>query len=217
MHWLKTALASSALVAAGAACAGPEQDLVLAAKMDDVTTVTRLLAKGLSANVVDPVSGESLLLLALREDSQRVVKQLVAAPDLGLDLAAPNGNTALMMAAYKRNRPAVEALLARGAAVNQSGWTALHYAAAGGDAEIVRLLIKAGANLNARAIADITPLMMAAREGQEQAADALLRAGADANAVNSEGLHAGQVADKADKPRIARMIAPYLKKAKAAN
>jgi hypothetical protein len=200
------------LLASSPAWGGVEQDFALAARLDDVTTVRKLLAKGVSPNTIDPISGESVLLLALREGSQRVVDALAVARDLQLELQAPNGNTALMMAAFKANKPAVQALLARGAAVNRPGWAPLHYAAAGGDAGITELLIKRGADLNARAVAGFTPLMMAAREGQEEAVRVLLRAGADATLANSEGLNAAQMAQRADKPRIAAAIAPYLKK-----
>lgn len=202
----------SGVLASAGVLAGVEQDFALAARMDDVNTVGKLLVGGASPNTIDPVSRESVLLLALREGSQRVIDVLVKAKDLQLEQQAPNGNTALMMAAFKRNQVAVEALLARGAAVNRPGWSPLHYAAAGGDPDITRILIKRGADLNARAVAGFTPLMMAAREGQEEAVDVLLRAGADAKLTNSEGLHAAQMAEKADKPRIAAAIAPYLRK-----
>lgn len=200
------------LTSAAPALAADDQALALAARLDDVSTVRKLLGQGASPNTIDPVSRESLMLLALREGSQRVIDELVKAKDLQLEQQAPNGNTALMMAAFKRNRAAVEALLARGAAVNRAGWAPLHYAAAGGDADITRILIDRGAALNARAVAGITPLMMAAREGQEEAVAVLLRAGADARLTNSEGLNAAQVAEKADKPRIAAAIKSYLNK-----
>lgn len=204
-------LLAGALAGANA-WAGMEQDFALAARMDDVNTVGKLLVNGASPNTIDPVTRESVLLLALREGSQRVIDLLVKAKDLDLEQQAPNGNTALMMAAFKRNQAAVEALLARGAALNRPGWAPLHYAAAGGDPEITGILVTRGADLNARAVAGFTALMMAAREGHEEAAEVLLRAGADPKLTNSEGLNAAQMAEKADKPRIAAAIARYLKK-----
>lgn len=205
---------SGALVAVSlnSAVAGTEHDFALAAKLDDVTTVKKLLAKGVNPNTVDPVSGESVLLLALREDAARVIDELTGAKGLQLEQPAPNGNTALMMAAFKRNKAAVDKLLARGAAVNRPGWSPLHYAAAGGDPDITALLVARGANINARAVAGITPLMMAAREGQEDAVMVLLRAGADATLVDSAGANALQLAEKADKPRIVQALASHPKK-----
>jgi ankyrin repeat protein len=104
-----------------------------------------------------------------------------------------------MMAAYKRNRDAAEALLARGAAVNRAGWTPLHYAAASGDEDIARLLIKRGAKIDAvspPASGSYTPLMMAAREGQPDMAVFLSASGANPKLKNAEGLTAAEIAAK---------------------
>jgi ankyrin repeat protein len=104
-----------------------------------------------------------------------------------------------MMAAFKRNRPAAEALVARGAAVNRPGWTPLHYAAASGDEDIARLLIKRGARVDAvspPASGSYTPLMMAAREGHPDMVDFLTRQGANPALRNSEGLTAAQLAER---------------------
>ncbi|MFP5394112.1 MAG: ankyrin repeat domain-containing protein [Gammaproteobacteria bacterium] len=195
-----------AWLAALPAQADPLRDLVLAAQLDDASGIDKLLRRGVSPNAIDPVTGESVLLLALREGSQRAIDRLLAAPDLQTELAAPNGNTALMMAAFKRNRRAVETLLARGAQVNRAGWSPLHYAAAAGDADIARLLLEHGARIDALAPGDLTPLMLAAREGQDEAVTTLLRAGADVSLRSGEGLNAAQIAVRADKRRIATLI-----------
>jgi ankyrin repeat protein len=115
-----------------------------------------------------------------------------------------NGNTALMMAAFKRNRAAAEALIARGAAVNRAGWTPLHYAAASGDEAIARLLIKRGAKIDAvspPASGAYTPLMMAAREAHPDMVAFLTEQGANPKLTNSEGLTAAQIAEKASATR----------------
>ena len=120
-----------------------------------------------------------------------------------------NGNTALMMAAYKHNKPAAEALIAKGAAVNRPGWTPLHYAAASGDNDIARLLLAHGARLDAQsppASGKFTPLMMAAREGHEDTAVFLLGQGADPKLKNGEGLTAAEIARRADHADIAAAL-----------
>jgi len=129
-----------------------------------------------------------------------------AAPGIDLEARSANGNTALMMAAYKHKREAVDALLAKGAKVNQSGWTALHYAASAGDLPIMKILLDREAVVDALAPADITPLMFAAREGQEGAVKLLLSWGADASLKSGHGWTAVQFAQAADKPGVVAII-----------
>ena len=60
--------------------------------------------------------------------------------------------------------------------------TPLHLAAWAGHAELVQLLIDAGARVNAQATDDITPLHFAAQNGHEKVCKALLKARARVNA-----------------------------------
>lgn len=197
--------------AAGAATPAQLSAFFRSVQLDDVSTVRNMLATGsVSVNALNPVGGDSGLILALREDASRVATVLLADPAIELELNAPNGNTALMMAAFKHNTALVRALLAKGAMVNRPGWTALHYAAASGDDEITGLLLEHHAAINAEAPANMTPLMIAAREGHESSVRLLLRAGADARLKNSEGSTAAQIALLADKPRIVAALAAHL-------
>lgn len=192
------------------AWADPVRDLVVAAQLDSPGAVQKLLAAGLSPNTVDPLSGEPVVQVALREDANQVVDVLVAAKDFDPERMAPNGNTALMLAAFRHNRHAVLALLARGAKVTRPGWTALHYAAASGDAEIAAILINRQAAINAESPSQLTPLMIAAREGHPDVVDMLLRAGANARLKNNENLTASQIAVRAGMPGIAATIDKFL-------
>jgi ankyrin repeat protein len=203
---LRGTLLCLVLAIATPACADPVRDLVVAAQLDSAGAVKKLLAKGLSPNTIDPLSGEPVVLVALREDATHAFKVLVEAPDFDTELMAPNGNNALMLAAFKRNQPAVLDLLAKGAKVSRPGWTALHYAAASGDVEIATILLDRQAPINAASPSQLTPLMMAAREGQLPVVKLLLAKGADARLRNNERLTASQIALRADKPAIAAVI-----------
>lgn len=177
-----------------------------AVQLDDAKTVNAMVGSVVNANQPNPIGGDTGLVMALREDAMEVFKAFLAHPGTNLEAKAANGNTPLMMAAFKRNRPAVEALLAKGARVNQPGWTALHYAAAAGDDEIVRLLLARGARVDAVSPASsggYTPMMMAAREGHDDTALVLIAHGADRSRKNTEGLTAVQIAEGAGKTRVA--------------
>src|ERR1700739_813342 len=105
-------------------------DYFRAVQMDNVGVIRKVLARGLDPNIREPERGETGLIVAMRYDSMNTLKLLLAQPGIQIEAKAPNGNTARMMAAFRENKPAVLALLAKGAQVNQPGWTALHYAAA---------------------------------------------------------------------------------------
>ena len=67
------------------------------------------------------------------------------------------------------------------------GWTPLHWAAAKGNAEAIRRLMAAGADVNAKTNGGWTPLHRAADLGQLAAIKVLLAAGADVNAKANNG------------------------------
>lgn len=216
--WLRLgALVMSAAAVSGAphAAAAPGKDDAVtffrAAQLNDAGRIKPLLARGLDPNVREPERGETGLIVALRNDAMNVFDLLLAQPKLNLDAQASNGNTALMMAAFKNNKPAVEKLIAKGAQVNRPGFTALHYAAAAGAIDILRYLLEQHAYIDAESPTKVTPLMLAAREGQEQAVKVLLEEGADAT-LRDAGFHltAAEMAEKADKPWIAEAIRQHL-------
>ena len=208
--------AVSVLVAAagGAVAAAPPTDKQVssffrAVQMDDASTVRKMVGTVVNANELNPLGGEPALVLAIREGSTAVVQDLLAHPGTDLERKAVNGNTALMMAAFKRDGDTVRALLDKGAKVNQPGWTALHYAAASGDAAIAQLLIERGGKLDAlspRPSGAVTPLMMAAREGQDGIVRLLLAKGANAGLKNTEGFTAAQLAKQAGYDKLAGLL-----------
>jgi ankyrin repeat protein len=187
-----------------------EVDFFRAAQLNNTSGIKKLLARGLSPNLREP-GGETALIVAMRYEAYGVAQLLMDQPGIDLEAKAPNGNTALMMAAFRQNKEAVLDMIKRGAQVNQKGWTALHYAAAAGSTEITQLLLDHYAYIDAEAPSGMTPLMIAAREGQEKVVELLLEQGADATLIDG-GFHltAAEFATKADKPWIAKTINAHL-------
>jgi ankyrin repeat protein len=200
-------------IAPGMAFAGAYEDFFRAVRSDNDLTVRSLLTRGLDPNLIEPERGDSGLILALRSGAMRVFEVLMAARNIDLELKSGNGDNALMIAAFTGNRPAVEALLAKGAEVNRTGWTPLHYAAAIGNNDIVRLLLDKSAYIDAESPNRTTPIMMAARDGHILTVKLLLDEGADATLKNDLGMTAIDFARKHNHMDIAEGLTFRLKKA----
>ena len=193
--------------------AGAYEDYFQAVKLDNAAGVRSLLQRGFDPNTVEAERGDSGLILALREEAMHVFEVLLDAPNVNLEIKARNGDTALMIAAFKANQPAVEALLTKGAEINQPGWAALHYAATSGNNDIVQLLLDHFAYIDAESPNKTTPLMMAARSGHILTVKLLLEEGADATLKNDAGMTAIDFANKFNHKDIAEGLTYRLKKA----
>jgi len=104
----------------------------------------------------------------------------------------PERPSPLMKAVQDEDVAAVQRLLAEGADVNDGGesqgnWTPLQGAVIRGNAQIVKILLDRGANLNVRDKYGHTPLHDAAFGGHADVAGLLLEKGADVNAKNRMG------------------------------
>ena len=158
--------------------AGSFEDFFIYLRNDNAGGVTELLNRGFDPNTKNE-EGQPGLTVAMQERSLQAARALLAAPATDVNALNAAGESALMMAALKGDMDGATMLLERGAQVNKSGWTPLHYAATGPEPRLVRLLIDRGAELNARSPNGTTPLMMAAQYGAEDSVNLLLERGAD--------------------------------------
>ncbi|MEP6496059.1 MAG: ankyrin repeat domain-containing protein [bacterium] len=106
-------------------------------------------------------------------------------------IPATSGDAPIADAAMRGDSAQVRALVKQGADVNAAqgdGMTALHWAAMRGEVDEAKMLIFAGARLDAATRnGNYTPLHLAARAGKPAVIKALLQAGAAPNAVTTSG------------------------------
>jgi ankyrin repeat protein len=107
-----------------------------------------------------------------------------------------------MLAALNGDMDMVQLLISKDAEVNKKGWAPLHYAAANGHDDIVKLLLDHSAYVDAGSPNGTTPLMMAARGGHISTVKLLLDNGADLNVKNQIGMNALDFAKQYKEPDV---------------
>ncbi len=187
--WVRFVAYLIAVTAISPAWSGSYDDFFMAIIRDDASQLRELLAQGMDPNTRDP-NGMPAIAVAVRRESPRAFDILLAAPQLDPDAMNASGETALMLTALAGEVEASRKLLARGARVQQPGWSPIHYAASGPSTEIARLLLDRGASVDALAPNGTTPLMLAARHAPEATVDLLLQRGADPRRRNQRDLQA---------------------------
>lgn len=197
-------------VGLSSANAGSYEDFFSAIKQDDAKTVKALLARGFDANTPDP-KGLNGLYLALREPALKTAQVLIDWPKTDVNVLNPKGESALMLAALKGHQEQAEKLIKKGADVNKTGWTPLHYAASSGHVAMISLLLENSAYIDAESPNRTTPLMMAAMYGTPAAVKLLLQEGADTQLKNQQGLTALQFAQRANRSDAAEAIAASIR------
>ena len=184
------------LLAAGATANGTDRSgetvLMAAVRSGSVDAVTALVEAGADVNAADPQLGHSVLMLAVRSDNAPIVKLLLtrgakfdARTRVGAKPAArpPGAGGGSHGVGIVRSGvpPQGEQLPTPG------GMTPLLYAARDGSFDAARVLIEAGADLNAADPNGMTPLMMAITNGKIPVAQLLVDKGADVRAADWYG------------------------------
>jgi ankyrin repeat protein len=175
----------------------------------DAALVTQLLAAGADATARNDYGSTPMSEAAIRGDVS-ILRALLAA-HADVDSANADGQTALMILARTSNVAAAELLIAHGAQVNaRERWrnqSALMWATAESQPAMVRLLLKHGAVVDQRSLVNnwarqvtseprmqarpsggFSPLLYAARAGCLECAQLLIKAGADPNLTDPDGV-----------------------------
>jgi len=201
------------VLAATGVRAGSFDDFFSAARTDNESAMVNLAFRGFDLNTPNE-TGESGLLVALRQGSLKVADFLLQQDSVDVEARNKAGESPLMMAALKGRLPQARRLIERRAEVNKPGWTPLHYAASDpgeNSADMVRLLLKHFAYIDADSPNKTTPLMMAARYGTDAVVKLLLEEGADPLLRNEQGLSAIDFARAASRPASVELIAAQVR------
>ena len=193
--------------------AGAYEDFFAAARSDNESTMVALALRGFDLNTRDE-KGETGLLIALRRGSLKVAHFLLKQNVVAVEARNLQGESPLMMAALKGHLAQAQRLIQRGAEVNKPGWTPLHYAASNPEPvslAMVRLLLEHHAYIDAESPNKSTPLMMAARYGQDPVVQLLLEEGADPLLRNEQGLSAIDFARQVGRAASVELIAKQVR------
>jgi ankyrin repeat protein len=143
-------------------------------------------------------------------DADRLHELLHVDPAL-VDARSPDDATALHFAAFFTQPETATLLVEHGADVHAvsptfGNVTPLHSAAAGGSAEIVHLVLAAGADANARQNGGFTALHAAAQNGDVAMARDLLDNGAEVDPATEDGRTALAIADEQGHDEVAALL-----------
>jgi uncharacterized protein len=153
-------------------------------------SATLLLGVALLASAAPAAeTADPSLVDAARQGDRQAVRSLLER-GAKVDVAGPDGMTALVWAAHRDDTEMAALLLRAGAdvkAANDYGATALYAAAANAGPAIAAMLLAAGADPDSHLLSGETPLMEAAERGNLETLRVLLSHGANPNSREANG------------------------------
>ena len=162
--------------------------LMGAAYKGKVQVVKSLIERGADPSLMDNRGWNSLHVAANGGDADII--DLIHTQVPNIESKTGDGCTPLMIAAFNSKLHAVKWFLEKGATAtlkDKAGWNALHFAAEGGDTDIIDLIHTHLLNIESKTSQGRTPLMMAARGGKLQAVKWFLEKGATVNCDDNNG------------------------------
>ena len=182
--------------------------LINATRFGFADLVPLLLQHNADVNSVD-MGHWTPLMYAAWTDSADLVKTFVA-KGAKLEAGDSEGLTPLGIAAQNHKVKALDALLEAGADVSRpvgkGDYTPLMLAAIGGAADVAELLIKHGANVNAKNAGGVTPLMVVAANNAVKVGTLLLKSGADPAARSDDGRTALTIAKSSNSGEMLKLL-----------
>jgi ankyrin repeat protein len=182
--------------------------LIKAAWDGDQEIVTTLLAAGAKVNAKATDTLETPLLNAVTNEHTEIVKMLLKA---GADVSAKNkfDFNAFTSAVAAGKQEIAGLLLDGGAKIEEgaSGLTPLQFAASSGNVDMIRFLVKRGANVNHGAKAgEQTALLSAIYGAHPEAVQALIELKASVNTKTKDGTTPLSAAMKGDQDDIVKIL-----------
>ncbi|MDH5682220.1 MAG: ankyrin repeat domain-containing protein, partial [Spirochaetota bacterium] len=197
-------------------CGTSSDELHHAIVSGDIDKASSLIEKGDDINTIsdDPqFEKASPMQLALINRRDKLAKLLI---NSGADVHysdGENGITALHITVLTENIPLMDALIEKGARVNETvkikeapGYTSLHLAVRSGMVTVTGKLLKGGANINIKNADGETPLHIAVVTGKLPLIERLIVGGADINATDKRGFTPLHLATKLGRLQIIKMI-----------
>ena len=180
LHWMMSAKPLDGfrllLAQEGLECnvrdANGESPIHIAAKSIHIETLQRIVADGrFDPNICDN-AGQNALHKAAKSSSPESLRIMLRHPGLDVNKQDDSGITPLHFAARAREAQWVESLLAvegiNATLADTNGMTALHYACAAGTHNIIRRLLEAGIDPNAKDTRDRTPRDLLPRKDKQR-------------------------------------------------